>query len=487
MSRAVAPPLRTLALLAVALGVGATLAAPRPALADKIKDDDALNYFLKVPDRWTFGRTEDYAKQSVVAVADCVLDRSADGKTAGTGQGARVMLSVEDVPKDFEPDYETWLYEWQLIDGKIAALGDGDVPEEIRKQEAAARERLEKPLSALAGRPDVQSLLLGRWSADGRKTPALEPDARGVWMGHLPAAEMKYEANAPNLQGNDGPCLGRLHVWVVGKRLYRMAFWIWPNPRDRAGLKDDVDSIEFEYRTPRPAAVPRKPPAPDKGANPDEPKTDPEIAREYLKEDPAFKFAIKKVSGFKPSAIDYTVPDQKHVRWRMDGVSGASSCTCELLVFPVKNPFEALSVDQYLKDFWTRFLQAHPNGKLETAPFPPVTVKQAFLSLPDFAKTRVVPRPEEKPGKADRTTVSDEERLGVVAESKDVSIGKERTRSAWRLCLLGTAERLGDEAAVEYVFQPPDFCYVLRFVCRRDGVPAFRDAMARVLASFSLL
>jgi hypothetical protein len=481
---------RSLLLLGLALAVAGPLAAPRSARADKVKDDDVLNYFMKIPDTWNFGRAEDFAKQFVVAVADRVLDVLADGKTAGTGQGARVMLSVQDLPKDFEPDYETWLYEWQMLESQIANLPEGtDIPEELAKKDSVAKEKLEKPLQTLAGRPDVQSLLLSRWFGDVKKQPVMEPDARGIFIGHIPAAEMKYEGNCANLQGNDGPCQGRLYVWIVRKKLYRMAFWTWPNQYDRERLRDDVDTIQYNYETPKPTAIPKKAPDPTKANDPNEPKGDPDLAKVFMKKDLAFQFEIKKVARFKAIAVDRTRADQKHLGYRMDGIAGPSSCICELLVYPVKNAAEPFSVDQYLSDFWTMFLKSHPNGKLETAPFPLVTAKSPFFSLPDFTKKREVPRPEKKPGKdkEEKLTVNDEEKLGIITESKMVTISKEKVKNAWRMCLLGNAERLGDEANIQYMFQTSDFCYVLRFVCRRDGVPAFKESMAEILASIGLL
>ena len=480
---------RSLLLLAVAVGVTAPLARVRSASADKVKDDDIQNFFLKIPDNWNFGRAEDFTKQSAVAVADRVLEVLADGKTAGTGQGARVMLSVQDVPKDFEPDYETWLYEWQMIESQIANLDGGDIPEDLAKKDSAAKAKLEKPLETLARRPEVQSLLLSRWFGDVKKQPVLEPDARGIFIGHMPAAEMKYEGNCANLQGNDGPCQGRLYVWVVRKKLYRMAFWVWPNQYDRERLRDDVDSIQYNYETPKPTAIPRKAPDPTKGNDPNEPKADPDVTKVFMKKDLAFQFELKKVARFKAVELHRERADQKHLGYRMDGIAGPSSCIFELLVYPVKNAAEPFSVDQYLSDFWTMFLKGHPNGKLETAPFPLVTAKNPFLSLPDFTKKKEVARPEKRPGKdkEEKLTVNDEEKLGIITESKMVMLSKEKLHSTWRLCLMGNAERQGDEVSLQYILQSSDFCYVLRFVCRRDGIAAFKDSIAEILASFALL
>ena len=94
-----------------------------------------------------------------------------------------------------------------------------------------------------------------------------------------------------------------------------------------------------------------------------------------------------------------------------------------------------------------------------------------------------------KPGKdkEERASVSDEEKLGIITESKQISIGKERVKNTWRICLMGNAERAGDEVNIQYLFQTSDFYYVLRFVFRRDGVAAFKDAAAEILSSFVLI
>lgn len=490
MSRSLVRILSRLAVaagLAVALAVVVGLVGPTagPALADKVKDDEALNYFLKLPDRWVFGKEADFAKQGVVVLADCPLELLADGKTAGTGQGARVMLSVQDVPKDFEPEYETWLYEWQLLDSRAAGMEE--VSEELATLIAAAREKVEKPLAVLAGRPDVQSILLGRWEKDVKKQPRMEPDARGVEIGNIPAAKMDYKAPCANLLGNDGPCEGRLFVWIIRKKLYRMAFWIWPTEYDRERVKDDVDNVELSYETPKTTALPRKLPDPGKAVDPLAPKGDPDVEQEKVLRDPAFQFEILKPARFKSIKIERARADQKRLGARLDAISGPSSVIVELLVYAVKNAAEPFSVEQYLTDFWATYQRTHPKGKIETAPFLPVGMKQPFLSLPDMTKKKEVARPpKDKDGKDEKQSISDLERLGVITESKQITIAKEKVKSTWRVCMMGNAERAGDEVSIQYVFQTSDFCYVLRMVCRRDGFTPFKDALAQILASIKV-
>ena len=50
------------------------------------------------------------------------LDPLADGKP-GAGQGGRVMLSVQDIPKEVDPDYETWLKDWQILQEQAERAG----------------------------------------------------------------------------------------------------------------------------------------------------------------------------------------------------------------------------------------------------------------------------------------------------------------------------------------------------------------------------
>lgn len=486
-------PARIRGLLAgLVLAAGLSL-APRDCLADKVHDSDEHNYFLKIPDEWSWGRPADFAKYGVVEVADRRLALLADGKTEGTGQGARVMLSVQDVPKDFEADYETWLYNWQVLETKAdqpdPETGEATVSEELAKAIAEARDKLEKPLLSLANKPDIQSILLARFEKDPKKQPHMEPDARGVQIGRIPAAELKFEGTCANLDGVDAPCEARMYVWVVRKRLYRMAFWVWINKYDRERLRDDVDGIQFNYETPKPTAIPKKLPDPTK-ADPGAPAgpVDAELAKEYLHTDLAFQFAIWKALKFKPFALDRTKADQKRLGYREDGILGASSCIIELLVYPVKNATEPFSIDQYLTDFWSVFLKTHPNGKLETAPFPNVLPKSPYLSLPELDKKKAIDRPEKKKdGKEEKYSRSDIEKTGCITEYKGISIGTVKVKNTWRICLMGNAERAGDEINVQYIFQTPDYCYVLRIVSRRDGLTPLKDGVAKILAQFKLI
>ncbi len=522
--------------LSISLALAATLAAPRAVVADKAKDDDTLNYFLRVPERWNFASPVPpaLAKQGVVELADCAIDVLADGKTPGTGQGGRVVLSVQDVPKDFEPDYETWLFDLQILSARADAQSEqtGEVTEELAKQISDARQKLEKPLASLAGRPEMQSLLLSRWEADPKKQPHLEPDAVGIFMGGIPAAVVKHDGPCANLEGNTDVCEGRMFVWVVRKRMYRLAIWVWPNKYDRERIRDDADNIELNYVTPKSTAIPKKLPDPTKGGDPKDPKADPETLEERVKEEKSLGFSVKKPVKFKAFAIDRSRPDQVNVGYRMDAQQGPSSCTVELLVYrqrPGESPFNA---DQFLQDFYASFASGHPRGDLETAPFPTVTRKTPFLSLPDMEKKKPFPAPDrpfnkpqkekpaapekpdapdkppapekpvpdkpdkpdkpskpekEKPDKEDKLTVNQIEKLGVFTESKSIEVDNQHVRTTWRACIKGNKERVGEEMYLLYMFQISDRTYVLRVLCRREGYVAFKDGIAAFLASVKLV
>ena len=520
---------RLVRLASLALACAASLSAPRPALADKAKDDEALNYFLRVPERWSFVTPipPALAKQGVVEIADCRLEMLADGKTPGTGQGGRVMLSVQDVPKDFEADFETWLFELQTLSARADAESEqfGEVSEELAKQISDSRQKLEKPLASLANRPEVQALLLSRWEADPKKQPHLEPDAAGVQLAGLPAAVVKHDGPCANLEGNSDTCEGRMYVWVVRKRMYRLALWAWPNKYDRERIRDDADNIELNFVVPKSTAIPRKLPDPTKGLDPKDPKADPESLEEKVKEDKERGFVLKKPVKFKSFPIDRSRPDQVNLGYRMDATSGASSCTIELLVYRTRPGEAPFNPDTFLQDYYSAFAAGHPRGDIETAPFGPVTKKQPFLSLPDMEKKFTVRAPDrpynkpqkekpaapdkdkpdappapdkpekdkpakpekEKPDKEDKLTVNQIEKLLVLTESKGIDLDGQHLRSTWRACLKGYKERLGEELYLLYMFQASDRTYVVRILCRREGYVSFKDGIAAFLASFKLV
>ncbi len=470
-------------LLLLALA-GATLCLhpAGPAAADRIRDGEDDNYAIHIPDSWAWGPVDDLGKIGVKQVANRRLEVLADGKTPAAGEGARLLLSVQEVPKDFEPDYETWVAEWQQLE--VEAQKFEEVPEALDTKIKAARAKVDKALEGLTGRAEIQSLLLNRWDKDPKKWPAPEVDAENIEIAKVPAGQVKAHGTCANLAGEPATCEARLFAWVIRKKLYRLAMWAWPTKHDREHVRDDLDTIEFSFEIPKPSAIPKKPLAPvPAGDAGDAPKVDGDSGEvKTLKEDD-FGFHVTKPKKFKTIPIDRSKPDQRTTGFRFDATQGSSSAVVDLLVYRIKGGVTPFSLNTYLADLWPAFQLGHPKGSFGTYPFAPVTPKAPFLSLPDLAKKKEVKRTEPD----DRISAADMERFGVVSDAKMATIKKERVGDARRFCLSGVAERTGEEWHIHYAFTTDERVYVLRVTVRKEGWGFFKEEIAEILRSFELL
>src|SRR5262245_51863264 len=173
------------ALVAVCLG-----AAPGSSHADKVKDSDELNYILKIPDPYPYEFQDvppQFREEKVDVIADWKLEKLADKeKTAGTGQGARVMLAVSDVPASLDKDYETWLFEYQTIETLAKSR---DLAEAEAKRSEELKKTMDEALSKLAALPEVRGILLNRFTKDKNAWPALEEQGHSL-LGGVEAVEL---------------------------------------------------------------------------------------------------------------------------------------------------------------------------------------------------------------------------------------------------------------------------------------------------------
>ncbi len=468
-------------LLAAAIAL-AGLPAARPASADKIHDGDADNYAIHIPDTWNWDRVEDLGKIGVREAAKRRIETFADGKTPGTGEGGRLLLSVQEIPKDFEPEYETWVAEWQQLE--LAAEKHDEVPEEMHTKIQAAREKVDKALEGLASREEVKSLLLNRWDKDPKKWPAHEVDAANLEIARVPAGQVKAHSPCPNLDGTPADCEGRLHVWIIRKKMYRLAMWAWPTKHDREHVRDDLDTIELSFEIPKPGAIPKKALAPVAGGDPaDAAKVDGDSGEVKLVKGDDFGFHVTKAKKFKTVPVERSKPDQRNMGFRFDATQGPSSAVVDLLVYRIKGGATPFNLSDYLTGLWPAFQLAHPKGAYGTMPFAPVSAKAPFLTLPDFAKKKEVKRtpPDE------RVSLSDMERFGVVSEAKAATIRKERIGDATRFCLSGMAERTGEEWHIHYGFSTDERIYILRVTVRKEGWGFFKEEIAEILRSFEIV
>ena len=495
--------------LLLALGLAAPLAAP-PCAQGAIFDDDRENYQLNAPDTWLKGDAAPFEAQGVKLVLRRALKtlHTAKGEIPATGEGGLVMLATsEKLPKALDPDYETWLANWQILSGELARLNDQfkDVPkredipkpmldriELVEKMAKDAREKVEKGLLALGGDKEVQSLLLKRFDADPKKWPTPEIDEH-YDLSAIPAVEIAVKrVDCPNLEGNLQSCEAKMIVCVLRKKLYRFAIWIWrPRPGDGEHLRSESETIEFGFQFLKTTAIPRRPddkptlPAAVGGSG----ATGPE-AEEATDHELSMSFSILKPKGWKRLPFDRTKASERDFgfRYNMSDGTGAE-INIDALVYRTGVMGAGFNLDTHLSQLWTAFLLTHPTGALLTHPFPTYSERTPYLSLPNFDKKIVLKRPPPpgKDKKPEEQSKDDLEQKGIVGEVKQVAIGKEKVRACWRYCMFGQAMAgIGDDMALEYLFGTVERSYVIRVFIRKNGLEKWGPDLKRCLESFRL-
>lgn len=477
---------RATAVLLLAL-LGSATAPLRPASAEKVADDEALNYLLRLPDRWDFlpvGRLSDLG---VVKVAEAKLETLADG-SPGKGHGARLLLSVQDVnPKTapgLDPAYEEWLREWQELVEQSKQVEQ--ISEELREKIDAAYNRIDKQLMSLAEKPEVLSLVMSRWGGlnDRSSWPVYRLEDQ-VRLGGVPAAKVAVDDASANLAGTDGPCHAVQFVYVLRKKIVRLALWRWPAPRDKERLRDDLDMIELNFEVLKAEALGAKKPS---GAKPPPPDDAPkkEGKRETVR-DVGMGFEVVKPARFEAKDVDRSKDSERNLGFELKAEDAGSDAIVELLVYRVGRPGAvAFSLDDWIRNVGTNFITAHPQGAIEVLPFAAPSAKAPFLSLPDLAKKKEIKRPSAEDLEK-RLSKTETEKLGIVSDAKNAKIGHAKLRETWRFGMKGSLERVGADVQLQYVFTYETRTYVLRVTMRRDGVEKFGAEVAEILKSLTLL
>ncbi len=491
---------------AVLVAVGATAlgAAPRAALADKVHENEALNYELHLPDSWVWPPPET-RKDDVVEVAERRFLTLADGKTEGRGRGGRLFLAVADPPKELPLDYEDAVADWQQarvqwkqFDG-AEGKGVDEQRDALKAKMEGLEQRIEKDLGALAGLPAVQRLLLVRFDEDPAKAPPVRVDATALISDDqaglaVPAAQLDASGTARNLLGEPMPCEARMFVFVVRKKMYRLAIWIWPSEADAAAkpprraaaahLRDDVDEVGLFYVIPKKEAIRKKPEAVADGAGDvAEEKPVGDSAEETVVPNLAEGWKVTKPKGFATTTPDRTTAGNKNVAFRMEAQhkSGALAAV-DLFVYAVDDAAQAPPTPQTrLPDEWRSFVATHKEGKLLTAAFP----RAGYLVLPDLGKAKEVDRPS--PTEKNSASLSDLEKWGVVEESKNVKFGKTKVRGPYRMCLKGSLERVGADTQFQWMFSTPKRTFLIRITAYKDALDLWKDPIKKFLDDFTLI
>jgi hypothetical protein len=262
-----------------------------------------------------------------------------------------------------------------------------------------------------------------------------------------------------------------------------MAIWKWPTPTDREGLRNDVMLFEMNFVVPKKEAIGAKPTADDPAGGPSagapgSGKDDPEREIKYT----PFGIKVVKPAGWVEKPIDRADKNNAYTAFVLD-VSDPelNQATVDVIVYRIT---ENVKPDDHLQNTWTYFVGAHPEGALEAWPFPTVTPKAPFLSLPDPSKKREVKRPEPDDPQASRSRLED---WGVVSDAKNATVGKEKARFPWRFCAVGNLPRVGRDVHVHYVFATSTRTYIVRAVFRRDGFEKYGAGAQKVLSTLALL
>lgn len=483
-----APVARVRLLAAAALlgGLGGLLAAP--ASADKIKEDEGLNYEFHVPDNWEWKDPSQFAEKfAVKAMAERKLEKLADRKTDAQGEGARAMLSVQDVPASLDPDFETWLREWQMLTVQIAEIQgrEQEVPKETADKQSALLAKIEAALAGLAGKEDVYDLLMSRFG-DKANWPKPDVDARNIIISTIPAAKVDAVGTANNLAATAAKFDGRMWVWVLRKKMYRLVVWVWPTERDREGLKTDRDLIEFNFVIPKKEAIPRKPVemTGPKASDPSEPGAEAPRGDEgerKIVDDKAYGFKVIKPVKFTSEPPDRAKNPESGFQFRAYNAV-RDEVIVDLLVYRLEGSIAPFKVDAHFEGVFAQYLKDHPTGAIETWPFPGLGPKAPFISLPDPKKKKEVKRPDEK----DKVTRGRMEDMGVLADVKGATVSKEKARFAWRFCISGTMDRVGKDTWIQYVFSTSARTYLLRVVARKEGLAVYKPELDEILSSFQM-
>ena len=508
----------------LSLAAIAALSPSRPALAaDHVRDSEELNYTLRVPEAWVWEDKMPFEKYGAKEVASRHVEKLANGQP-GTGQGGRVILTVQDVPKELDPEYESWLRDYQVVSDQIAQWQQEHetepVPADLAKLQDESRAKIDKALTALAGLPSVQSVLLDRFDKDPKKWPKPTIDGDKVELTRLPAAEIKVKADAPNLEGTPAPCDARMFILVVRKRFYRLAMWAWPStPRgDREHLLDDLDTIEFGFDIMKKQATPPKTAAAaaKAGAGPaGDDKPDGDSGEEKTITDLPNGFTVVKPKKFKSLPFDRSTAADRDVGFKFSATGGGSEAHVTCLVYRLRGGSTPFSLDRWLTTTTNAFVAGHPVGQIGTMPFPAYNGdKVPFLSLPDDSKKRDLSKelkrsaPGQKDDKPpakdpkdpkdpkdsksdkpaeDEITKAEAERLGVFSEVKQPKVGKEKGREAWRFCMYGIADRVGEEVSVDFSITTGERSFVFYILARKEGFKVWHDELAKILSSFKIL
>ena len=153
----------------------------------------------------------------------------------------------------------------------------------------------------------------------------------------------------------------------------------------------------------------------------------------------------------------------------------------------------------YILHEWSNWMKDHKEGPLGTLPFPVYTEKTGFLVLPDPAKKKDYTKemrlnpPGLKNSKdpslgLEDGSKADQEKWGVIGESKGVKIKGQLkpVQSAWRFCMYGNRDRVGEETYFSYAFQNAERSYIIRVYVRKDGLGLAGDELKKLLDSFTL-
>ena len=364
--------------------------------------------------------------------------------------------------------------------------------QDVIKKISDARDLLEKTLTEwVEAHPEHWDLLLSRFDRDPKRWPKPEIDGQAIDIAGIPAVRLQVTAPCANLTGVVGPCEGRMFLFVVRKRLYRLAMWKWATPKDREHLRDDLDMIELSFDVPKKEAIPKRPDAPkgdgggmdggSGGPGPDKP----DAKKEVLK-DLTFGFEVVKPAKFTARELDRSTVADRVLGFEFKAQSGGSDVFVDLQVYWIgRAGSTAFDIKTYLTGLWSGFLKQHPEGVIATFPFPPVSVRSPFLSLPDMTKKKELKRPPEA-DKDKTVTVGDMKEAGVAAESKGIKMGTETMHETWRWCMTGNEPRRGEDTQVQYCFSTGERTFVIRVTARKDGWTIWKDDIAEVVRSFTI-
>ncbi len=368
--------------------------------------------------------------------------------------------------------------------GGLLHLAKRDAPEGMTLESAAAD-------------TNVRNYMLVRFGNAASKLSVEEEDV--TILGDHPAKCLRVSGKAKGPGGKKPvDCRGVLLITMAKGKLYLLRMYAWHTEADEEGIKNDLDTIEYEgleildtkEATKKDAGQPTKP---ENGDKEDDEKEDEDLKEEFI-ENEEQKWSITKHKLLREMKI--TKADRKRfVVLRFGHVDDHGWHQMELYAIPnsrVVNGQQAPPEDlrgRMTKDWYKKFLKNHPVGEIARYKWPKPS-KRTFITLPHYDRPDdriVVFDGKKKKRDPDASTGDVMKRLKVVEKVKRGFIGKRfKASEAFRGNMQGNRERAGMEWTSRFAWRTPKHSFRLIVSMTRDAYKKYGEPLRQTMESFEI-